>query len=89
MVSPLFYILYGFRDMRVQRIAKIKPLPKLGGNNGPIVLLRGVLNLTPIATYTVIFIQIGQFFRKISTDNFLRTDRQKDRQAHRHTHTSR
>ena len=41
---------------------------------------------TPIATYTVIFIQIGQLFRKISTDKLFRTDRQLDR--HRQTHTS-
>jgi len=38
-----------------------------------------VLDSTPIATYTVIFIQIGQLFRKISTGNFFRT--------HRQTHT--
>jgi len=34
---------------------------------------------TPIATYTVIFNQIGQLFRKISTDKLFHTDR--------HTHT--
>jgi len=39
-----------------------------------------VLDLTPIATYTVIFIQIGQLFRKISTDKLFRTDRHTDRQ---------
>jgi len=54
-----------------------------------------VLDSTPIATYTVIFIQIGQLFRKISTDKLFHTDRQTDRQTHRrtdahkraHTHT--
>ena len=40
-----------------------------------------VLDSTPIATYTAIFIQIGQLFRKISTDKLFRTDR------HRQTHT--
>ena len=38
-----------------------------------------VLASTPIATYTVIFIQIGQPFRKISTDKLFRTHRQPDR----------
>jgi len=52
-----------------------------------------VLDSTRIATYTVIFIQIGQPFRKISTDKLFRThtDRQADRQTdthtHRHSHT--
>jgi len=41
MSSLFFDISYGFRDIRVQRIAKITPLAKLGGNNGPIVLVRG------------------------------------------------
>jgi len=41
-----------------------------------------VLDSTPIATYTVIFIQIGQPFRKISTDKLFRTDRQTDRHTH-------
>jgi len=35
-----------------------------------------VLDSTPIATYTAIFIQIGQLFRKISPDKLFRTDRQ-------------
>jgi len=35
-----------------------------------------VLDSTPIATYTVIFIRIGQLFRKISTDKLFRTHRQ-------------
>ena len=41
-----------------------------------------VLDSTPIATYTVIFIQIGQPFRKISTDKLFRTHRQTDRHTH-------
>jgi len=42
MRSSLFFdIFYGFRDIRVQRIAQITTLPKLGGNNGPIVLFMG------------------------------------------------
>ena len=41
-----------------------------------------VLDSTPIATYTAIFIQIGQLFRKISTDKLFRTHRQRDRQTH-------
>ena len=45
-----------------------------------------VLDSTPIATYTVIFIQIGQLFRKISTDKLFRTHTQTDRQTDRHTH---
>jgi len=44
-----------------------------------------VLDSTPVATYTVIFIQIGQLFRKISTDKLFRTDRQTDRQTDTHT----
>jgi len=71
-----FDIFYSFRDIRVQRTAKINPLPKLGGNNIPVVLVREVLDLTPIATYTVIFIQSGQLFRKISTGKLFRTHRQ-------------
>ena len=49
-----------------------------------------VLDSTPIASYTVIFIQIGQPFRKISTDKLFCTDRQTrqidktDRQTHTH-----
>ena len=48
-----------------------------------------VLDSTRIATYTVIFIQIGQPFRKISTDKLFRThtDRQADRQTLTHTDT--
>jgi len=38
--------------------------------------LAEVLDSTPIATYTEIFIQIGQLFRKISTDKLFRKDRQ-------------
>jgi len=38
--------------------------------------LEGVLDSTPIATHTVIFIQIGQLFRKISTDKLFRRHRQ-------------
>jgi len=38
-----------------------------------------VLDSTPMATYTVILIQIGQLFRKISTDKLFRT-------TDRHTH---
>jgi len=45
-----------------------------------------VLDSTPIATLTVIFIQIGQLFRKISTDKLFRTDKQIDRQTGTHTH---
>jgi len=42
MRSSLFFdIFYGFQDIRIQRIAKIIPQSKLGGNNGPIVLVRG------------------------------------------------
>jgi len=39
-----------------------------------------VLDSTPIATYAVIFIQIGHPFRKISTDKRFR----KHRQTHKH-----
>jgi len=39
-----------------------------------------VLDSTPIAIYTVISIQIGQLFRKISTDKLFR------RHTHTHTH---
>ena len=46
--------------------------------------LGDVLDSTPIATYTAIFMQIGQPFRKISTDKLFRTDRQTDRQTHTH-----
>ena len=46
-----------------------------------------VLDSTPIATYTVIFIQIGQPFRKISTDKLFRTHRQTDTHTDRHTNT--
>jgi len=35
-----------------------------------------VLDSTAIATYTASFIQIGQVFRKISTDKLFRTDRE-------------
>ena len=64
-----------------------RPLPKLEGNNGPIVLVRGGSRFDANC-YTVIFIQIGQVFRKISTDKLFRTHRQTDRQTetHRHTH---
>ena len=47
--------------------------------------LGDVLDSTPIATYTAIFMQIGQLFRKISTDKLFRTDRHTDRQTHTHT----
>ena len=74
--SLFFDIFYGFRDIRVQRIAKITPLPKLGGNYGLIVLVGGGdLDSTAIATYTVVFIQISQPFRKILTDKLFRTNR--------------
>jgi len=43
--------------------------------------LGDVLDSTPIATYTAIFMQIGQLFRKISTETFSHT------QTDRHTHT--
>jgi len=43
--------------------------------------LEEILDSTPIANYTVNFIQIGQLFRKISTDKLFRTQRQ--------THTTR
>jgi len=43
-----------------------------------------VLHSTPIATYPVICIKIGQLFRKISTDKLFRTDRQAH--THRQTH---
>jgi len=36
------------------------------------------LNSTPIATYTVILIQIGQLFRKLLTDKIFRTHRLTD-----------
>ena len=42
-----------------------------------------ILDSTPIATYTVILIQIGQLFRKISSDKLFRTPRQTDRQTDR------
>ena len=43
-----------------------------------------ILDSTPIATYTVIFIEIGVLLRKISTDKLFRTDRQTDRHTHTH-----
>ena len=48
----------------------------------PLYWLGEVLDSTPIATYTVIFIQIGQLFLQISTDKLFA-------HAHRHpdTHT--
>ena len=42
-----------------------------------------VFDSRPIATYTEIFIQIGQLVRKIFTDKLFRTDRH----THTHTHT--
>jgi len=82
-----FDIFHGFRDIRVQRIAKITPSPNKGEIMVRLYWLGEVLDSTPIATYTVIFIQICQLFRKISTDIFFRTYRQTDRHTHTHTHT--
>jgi len=47
-----------------------------------------VLDSTPIATYTVIFMQIGQPFRKIPTDKLFRTHRQTDTHTHVRLKTS-
>jgi len=44
--------------------------------------LGDVLDSTPIATYTPIFMQIGLLFRKISTDKLFRTHRRTDTHTH-------
>ena len=52
---------------------KSPPSPNYGEIMVLLYWLGEVLDSTPIATYTVIFIQIGQLFRKISSDKLLRT----------------
>jgi len=84
--SLFFNIFNGLRDIRFQRISKVTPLSKLGVNIGAIVMVRGGPRFeanrnherrSHVATYTEIFIQIGQLFRNISTDKlFAHTDRQ-------------
>jgi len=82
-----------------QELHESTPSPNKGKIMVRLYWFGEVLNSTPIATYTVIFIQIGQLFRKISTDNFFahtdrqttiqtdrQTDRQTDGQADTHTH---
>jgi len=93
----IFDIFYGFRDIRVQRSAKITPVPKLGGNNGPIVLGYGRFSIRGQLQHTLKFLSksVSSFERYPLTNFLAQTDRQTDRQTdwqtdrhtHRHAHT--
>ena len=73
-IHLFFDIFNSFRDIRVQRIATPPPSPNYGEILVRLYCLGEVFDSTPIATYTKIFIQIGQLIRKISTDKLFRTD---------------
>ena len=57
--------------------------PQLGGNIGPMVLVRGDSRFEANCNVYRNFIQIGLLVRKIFTDNLFRRHRQ--RHTHKHT----
>jgi len=71
--SPLIFDIMGFRD-RVQRMAKINPLPIFWGNIGPTVLARGGSRLRADCNIHQNFHSNGRLVRKISVDKRFGSD---------------
>ena len=76
-ISFMVFEMKGFKELE-----KSSSSPNQGEIAVRLYWLGEVLDSTPIATYTVIFSQIGQLFRKISTEKLFCTDRQTDRRIH-------